>query len=619
MTVLQGLAIAYTLFGTFREQQAQRQSVKQRVLRTNALLDSRAIDVKLTSAGQIIPKIYGIHYAPGLPSFYDTQDNFGVPTVMYVSFFKGFRTVYDNDGTNPNDPPMAVETVRANQRAFPVGNDAFDVGTTYYQVGSGIGYRVTSLSAVKTISYQQNYRTITRRWGFTLPYRYRIVTFHKTVLDVDGEGWTSSPTVFKRGLGEIPEADKRGVAGRNQFLMGQYSIGLGSLNVIDMDIDSTRHDDKKFNNVYNATFYAPTNNFANGTSLNEVNDIARFQSDKRVSKRVNGVDTYPWFHGITYCTGIFKKSLTPLASPTYFAQPNVSFYTEGDYIAELNNSRTTMTRTNYARTSEICSVLYNLMTNRFHHKAFIDPSKIDYENFLEEAALNRSTYSPIGDGRFYGSDTQAGTQITKIPLWAFNGSIPTDLTLGEQFHRVIGDIPGIKLFANAGGKWRINIPKSTPGTPIILTDNDIMQSTANITYPPNRDKLNEYTVKFSNVNKDFAEDSITFEDAPGLISDQGIQLSEEKFHPGIKHPLHAYNTARWKVIEERAPIFSAQLIPKWIVLEPGDIVRVMSNFLELDMIFRLDTTLPAPNGLSQVTGIKYDYRDWVGIINRGDQ
>jgi len=153
-----------------------------------------------------------------------------------------------------------------------------------------------------------------------------------------------------------------------------------------------------------------------------------------------------------------------------------------------------------------------------------------------------------------------------------------------------------------------------------ITDDDIVvDEKVTQAWPSSQDKLNYYTVTFSNEAKDFAQDSVSWPPkfTPGgvyetyLKEDNGIELEGTTFQTGDSTYYNALATAEEKVRSSRAmSTYSIGVNIKYSNLEPGDLISVTSEIMGIGgELMQVQEIKVDDHNVAVVTAAKYDARN----------
>jgi hypothetical protein len=151
-----------------------------------------------------------------------------------------------------------------------------------------------------------------------------------------------------------------------------------------------------------------------------------------------------------------------------------------------------------------------------------------------------------------------------------------------------------------------------------IDDSMIIRSGENgVSWPDAQTRLNYATIKFSNENEDFAEDTVYWPVKNGTAYntyrtvDSQLPLEAEFFEQGITTPQHATAKAEQRVRSSRTGVvYRLVLIPQLLHLEPGDFIKVTSTVLNIPgEIIKIDDVKITDKGTLEVSGVKYDAND----------
>lgn len=140
-----------------------------------------------------------------------------------------------------------------------------------------------------------------------------------------------------------------------------------------------------------------------------------------------------------------------------------------------------------------------------------------------------------------------------------------------------------------------------------------------ITYPDATDKYNQLDVRFPNVNKQYADDTITFPpEGSGihkqfLAQDSGKDLKDLYDIRGLIDAFHAKAWASNKVRQSRREIYEFQTRPSGFLYEPGDILKLedsAANFGNNPIYVKVLTTKVKPDLSVKFAAIRFFSSDY---------
>ena len=440
---------------------------------------------------------------------------------------------------------------------------------------------------------------------------------------------------------------------RQLFLLAQYVIGRGGIEDI--------------------VTYWPDGQPYNGPELN---------GSSYLHKRLNGGESPPArifynsrtpvlrdetaiFDGLAYGTVVFKHNVDdPKYRSVQFKAPPCDFFALGAKLPVLNDLSADRTWGN-----TVSRVLYDYLTDDDYGPG-LSPDSIDIDSFIaaeriasqvsqgantadtqkseeleaynaqhgtsltqdEYNALLASASSYAGFNPFGGSGFGANVmfptsqQAEQVDLlrYEFNGDVPTDRNYPDAIDSILAPAPGAKFFRSATGKWKLVLPDAStdPNIQSVGTiDGDVLQSPVTVVHPDSQTKMNELTLNFTNMNKDYARDSVTYPERNSMIheaflaEDGDVRLSRTLTYPGLVDKYHAISAAYNTVAVSRREAYSFTTAPIGFIYEPGDILRVKDDTQNIDVFVRVDNRVVRPDLTIQFTATRFVRSDYAWDIS----
>ena len=276
-------------------------------------------------------------------------------------------------------------------------------------------------------------------------------------------------------------------------------------------------------------------------------------------------------------------------------------------------------------------------------------------------------------------NTSSGiTNSDSILRYEFNGSISTGANHRDNIATILSVIPGVEFFRSPTGQWKLVVPElfkpiempkefiagvyprfsrikhtigagepsifevivdttsSDPSTTrsdwaristvanyetqtIAVIDDSELVGEIEIAYPDSTNKYNQIDVRFPNVNKDYADDSIVFPpDGSAMLSyfltqDNQKPLKDLYDMRGIVNTFHAKAWASNKVRQSRRETYSFQTRPSGFLYEPGDIVELVdpaAHFGNNRIFVKIQSTKVMSNLNVKFTAVRYFQSDY---------
>ena len=362
-----------------------------------------------------------------------------------------------------------------------------------------------------------------------------------------GDRFNYAPTT--NVFGSLPPRNGK----KNEYFLGQYTLCVGEIDkvlAIWNGPKSVTHAD--FNRIslveWNPgtgvaselatafTGYPTSGDPHPDTGLHGVGNMERTATDK--------------FAGLAYCTFVAKHERE---NPQFFGPPTPLCFVKGKKLRKLTSSGS-LAGTAYTNISPVVLLDYLLDRRDLGTSVDYGPglrlSEIDTSSFYDAQQVADEVVFGSGSdvwGEDFPSDwnEQLGTSysdiadylrelgfgninvlgmsntafnpttdpVTVVNRYEFNGNISTAREFPTAIDQIMGTMPGAKLFRDSFGKWTLRLPKANAAvsTQVVATiDKDKLITPVSEQWAPTEGKLNSKTVRFSNANKEFSSDSITF-------------------------------------------------------------------------------------------------------------
>ncbi len=464
--------------------------------------------------------------------------------------------------------------------------------------------------------------------------------------------WAGTSNTFPVSGGTLPRTGKlpRGNSGsRNEYLAQQHVISLGQgLSVLDMWTDGQRPD-------------AP---YITRTSWGEVRDdntassaAAHFLADRSTAT----------FDGMTYATTVHKLNRE---EPQYSGPPTPLFFCKGRTVRPINRAGSVG---NYVYTlgpatfsSNAILILLDYMLSDFGPN-WLWAQDIDQESFYNASVIAGQvvqsstgltgtvfgaqdpypyqftnpggTLIPEGLGTYadaylaLGIDARNGYQDNKkkyptadltrnVMRYEFNGHISTGSDWQDNLTKILDVVPGGEIFRTVEGKWKVVVPDSMTAnsTQVVGTvSEDDLLSSVEVSYPDTTERLNQMDLEFSNINKDFSQDTVNFpafsNETTSLYQalrsrDQNRRLGRKVRVPGIADEYHANSWASNTIRISRRTFYTFTTRPSGFLYEPGDVIRLVDTLAGVDKNVRVSETQVRGDLSVTITAVEFNKDDY---------
>ena len=200
----------------------------------------------------------------------------------------------------------------------------------------------------------------------------------------------------------------------------------------------------------------------------------------------------------------------------------------------------------------------------------------------------------------------AGPQGTdgynQLLRYEFNGRTSTRQSYQDNIDDILSCAPGAEFFRDLNGEYKLVLPDSmtTEATQSVVTigaDNISKNSKISYKQPDNNEKINTIKINFPNVNKNYANDSVTFPVKDGLLhqlflsEDGGVPLYQDYSVFDINNPYHARTVASTNLlISRRGRTNNSIDLRTGFVLEPGDVLTYVDPIFSTTRFYKIQET-----------------------------
>ena len=388
------------------------------------------------------------------------------------------------------------------------------------------------------------------------------------------------------------------VGGRNnEFLLAQYDLCVGPIErVLDVWTNDVSLRDSRYSNL----------------------NLVEFLQDDRSSGMAAGFsaqrDTTATFDDLAYLTAVFMHDRD---DPQFFGPPELLAFIQGRKVRDITSSGFSDDETysgNWAR------CLADWLTHPLYGPYNFTDADIDIDSFTD--AVEKSGVVIAGDQADAEIDTTTQTEFVGETITDYSDllrelgyfvdganvtdylvsaaapapgetgaptrqlryevamAVATSLDFDIQLDIFKECAPGAQVFQALNGKWKAKVPdlsQNLDALSVMTIDETLLVGSPSAT-TSNENRRNQKTVRFANINNDFAEESITWPTPGGaldtrlLAEDGGVRLADEEALEGINNPLQATSIAANQVLASRRLDYSWVMKPLGFLLEPGDIV-----------------------------------------------
>ena len=253
-----------------------------------------------------------------------------------------------------------------------------------------------------------------------------------------------------------------------------------------------------------------------------------------------------------------------------------------------------------------------------------------FEDAQAQAAQVAGGYNPFANSGFAsGPATGTADQAAAMEILRheFNGAVSTDEEFRDVFETILAPCPGAVFFRDELGRRNLVLPDPsnlTNRTTTTLNEGDTVGQ-IRIEGPDPNEYLNQITVRFANLNKNYAEDSVTFPATGSTLHDSLLAEDNQVAHQHDLH-LHGVNNkyaakaiAANYLFQSRRDRYEFTATAKHFRLQPNDEIRLVIPSMGLDKnILAKTKTYDFRRHLLTFTGIEYVEADYVWGITELD-
>ena len=313
----------------------------------------------------------------------------------------------------------------------------------------------------------------------------------------------------------------------------------------------------------------------------------------------NGLPATNRFTGTAFASSTFKLNRD---DPQYNGEPSMDFIVKGRRVRSVVLSGgvySVSSSYTYSNNPALCLLDY-LLNNTFGRGLSVN--EVDLESFYNSAIVCGTT---VVTNRRVGGVVNGGATTRNIPLYECNIALSSEGSIRDNIERIMDTMALAELTWSTQGKYKLSVeyPTSKAEQDALVaaahyfTDDDIIRSEVNISWPSASERLNQVTVNFLNEHEDFKSDSETWPNtfstahSTYLTEDNNQPFSASLTAAGVTDPYHARATAEQLVREARTS-FSVDLTvsKKGLSVEPGDFINLTATNSGIsDEVFRVQS------------------------------
>ena len=411
------------------------------------------------------------------------------------------------------------------------------------------------------------------------------------------------------------------------YLLAQYVLcAAGGVRVRDLHVDGIAYSDDQVSKVAAHVFHE-------GTASTHA---AEFTPERTAA------DT---FTDLAALTGVYKYDLD---DPVFSGIPGITAFIEGRKTRSITKrnllSRTPVYSANTVR------VLLDFLRDSVWGPGF-STDDIDLASFrrvqrigarVMQGASSTIWSSPYPSelnalygtsyatwGAYYGAAGLSSSTDSGVPGWhgavappvrryEFHGTLYDTGEWADTALTILETMPGVRLFRGLNGKYKLGLPDplATSTAPPVVND-DVMLTPPEVEHPDSESKLNSVVVRFANVALDNAPDTLEWP-PPGsalaarlLAEDNGIRLTDTVTVEGINNEFHAAAWAANSVLQSRRPAVRWTMTRSGFLYEPGDIIRLQSEIMGLDLDVVVDRVSSSRTWEAKIEAQVYQPTDYL--------
>ena len=224
---------------------------------------------------------------------------------------------------------------------------------------------------------------------------------------------------------------------------------------------------------------------------------------------------------------------------------------------------------------------------------------------------------------------KARTGYNQLLRYEFNGRTTTRQSYQDNIDDILSCAPGAEFFRDLNGEYKLVLPDSmtTEANQSVVTigaDNISKNSKISYKQPDNNEKINTIKVNFPNVNKNYANDSVTFPVKDGLLhqlflsEDGGVPLYQDYSVFDVNNPYHARTIASTNLlISRRGRTNNSIDLRTGFVLEPGDVLTYVDPIFSTTRFYKIQET-ELNRAAVNLTMLDFDKDDAAWFVDEQD-
>lgn len=465
---------------------------------------------------------------------------------------------------------------------------------------------------------------------------------------------------------EIDEAEEK-----NTVLLRQFVISIGELKKITYAlIDGEPFDAGKYDNAQDIKWAFGDSDLVISNGMSQIGAEERKPADVRFTGLTFATAGFyldlddPKYRGFPelffYCEGIDTKYITRTENAYNIRNPDedefpyinkrsnpalilYDYLTRSDFGPNLSDAA--IDKASFALTSALCAdpichlgfqewnigrrydpiiwsgrflPLYNnFWTRAFptRRNAFSGMSFESYRQYLTEYTSILPSNNQF-DGLLPEDEANRfGSVNFVLNRYEFNGAVSTTRKFFDAISVILETMPGAQFFRSISGKWKIAIPDPLMSLSNIPTFDEFDEDFEEVR-PDADDLVNRITIRFSDIEKDYAGGVIEFP-MPGSPLDRQLQSADGGVFRlsldvvGCNNKLHAIAIAANTILIRRREVYRFTVSKKYLLYEQGDVIRILRERLPaLDVYAIITHKRPNPDLSITFTARRFSRADY---------
>ena len=392
----------------------------------------------------------------------------------------------------------------------------------------------------------------------------------------------------------------------NEYLLHQHVLSAGHIDsFVDLWLDEKRvtGDDATLADVTIAEF------LASDTASSMATAFCAPNTGNGTEHRTAAAT----FTDMSYVTIVNRLNVD---NPKFANRPYPDFFVKGRRIRSI--AEESLGGESFGRT--VPRVLLDYLTNE-DYGAGLSDDDIDLESFAAAEAIASTTVAPPEP--MENSTGMPNASAEPFYRYTYDGHVPTSEEHGAAILKILEHMPGAILFRSADGKYRLSVQDSitrSENQSLGTIDDNLLIRSVEIIYPDSTVKLNRMTATFSNVMKDYAQDSIVYPLVGSALEsdyrqlDNDVVLEENVQLSGCIDPYHASAICANRIAMSRRTIYRFETSYSGFIYEPGDVVLLEDSVQELSAYVRIQSVKPREDGTIAFEALQFVPGDagWYG-------